>query len=254
MLLLLLLLLLLLFAIAVWSARIRVRHAETILQKELQAGRTVTLGVMGVADARDYMDLIDYAVAHPGRVNLSVKRSHMSPEKIVDMSQKVPRVWIAAKYSADRLKEMALAKKVKRMGGRVGLTIAAYNADSPVLVESALRNAIPVRLVKGHYSGDLSEQTEIDKIFLNIAGVLVRDSKKTGVTHVIATHDAKMISALERMTPPASIHLAQYWNRAKGTPEIEGMQLDIYMATGRIGRTFLTEILRVRKPMRLMRI
>ena len=237
-----------------WFVRFQLWHVRPRLNHELAKGRNLTLGVMGAGTKQDYIELLNYAVLHPGRVCISVKRGHMSIEDIVSISTQVPRVWIAAKYSDDRWRELKLAERAKTMGGNVGITIAAYNEDAPALLEEALSHGISIRIVKGYYSGSLTNQQDIDGMFLQLAKRLVLHARITGQIHLIATHDTHIISQLEGMGVPPSIHLAQYWNRDERTPKLRGVQLDLLVSTGRVGKTFLSEVWWVRRPSALIRI
>ena len=234
--------------VLIWNVELRLRDVRHKIDEEIAKGSNITLGVMGAGNIQDYTELLKYATLHPGRVCISVKRGQMSAEEIMLISKQVPRVWIAAKYARDRHHELELATRVKEMGGRVGLTIAAYNRDAELLMKKALNEDISIRIVKGYYSGDLMDQRQIDNMFLRLAKNLIQHANETGQTHLIATHDADIISKLSTMLIPQTIHLAQYWNRDVTSPVPEGVQVDIYTSTGRIGKTFLTELWWVKKP------
>ena len=149
-------LLILLFKIEFWMYRHRVNRA-------IQAGHDVTLGVFGHGKYSDYLPLIEYAKLHPNRVSLSVKANHMTPGCAAKMSRRkgVKIVWQAAKWPADRWSELTNAKKIRDEGGNIGFTVAAYNPDSLILVEQALKLGLPIRLVKGYYSSGIKDATKI---------------------------------------------------------------------------------------------
>ena len=214
------------------------------LDKALRRGQNVTLGIHGPGCKSDYLPLLDYAKQHPGRVSLSVKPGHMTTQNIAWLSLQpgVRFVWYAAKWPSNRWNELATVLEARRLGGNVGLTVAAYNSDSGSLLATAINNGTPVRLVKGYYRSDLTTGHEIDTKFRELVEQVVSDYKATGAAHAVASHDDSVISTL-----PPRLLVCQYSQRSRHTRGV-----DLYFTMGWAVYTILTEIWFVGKPSGLL--
>lgn len=103
-------------------------------------------------------------------------------------------VWISATTS-DNLDDEYLFYTIARNKGyqNVGLTLATYHSDVSKRVDNILKQNGHVRLVKGYYYGDLSNNwQEVGKLFEENAEKLA----KTGNYHCIATQDFDILSSL----------------------------------------------------------
>ena len=103
-------------------------------------------------------------------------------------------VWISA-TTADNLDDEYLFYTLARNKGyqNIGLTLATYHSDVSIRVDSILKQNGHIRLVKGYYYGDLSNNwQEVGKLFEENAEKLA----KTGNYHCIATQDFDILSSL----------------------------------------------------------
>ena len=84
------------------------------------------------------------------------------------------------------------------MGYRnVGLTLATYNKSAYAKIAEILQQGGNIRLVKGLYSGDITDWDAVTDNYLKCAKILI-DSK---TRHTIATHDFEILSKLYYYSP-----------------------------------------------------
>lgn len=103
-------------------------------------------------------------------------------------------VWISATTKENREKELQFYNSARARGyNSIGITLATYNSDISNIVDNILNKNGHIRLVKGYYYGDLSNNWEkVGQLYEENAIKLL----KSGKYHCIATQDFTILSNL----------------------------------------------------------
>jgi hypothetical protein len=111
-------------------------------------------------------------------------------------------VWISAVTIDDTEREIALYYKGREYGYiGIGITIATYHSQASHRIDKLLKARAHIRLVKGYYYGDLSNDWKGvgDSFELNAQKLI-----QSGYYHCIATHDFPLLSSLHKTNPSLS--------------------------------------------------
>lgn len=166
-----------------------------------------------------FVVLIDYLASHhaPGIVSdtaplesdkISVKLMQLSdsPAEALALFDRLAAyardrgvfVWISAVTRDTLGLELACYERARAAGRtNVGLTVASYHRTALATVQRVLRIGGHVRLVKGHYSGDIDDWGAVTANFAAAAKLLIA----SGTAHTLATHDFDVLRQLDRHSP-----------------------------------------------------
>jgi hypothetical protein len=148
-------------------------------------------------------------------------------------------IWISAvtRYSLEN--EYNTFVRIRRAGyTNVGLTLATYHTSVHASLAQVLRLGGNVRLVKGHYRGDIHDWRVVTANFVTCALKLI-DSR---TFHALATHDFKLLRTLHRRRPHF-VHTIEFAFYYSALPYVNAMlptmpfvpiYKTLYIAYGRV--------------------
>ena len=119
-------------------------------------------------------------------------------------------IWIASVLKKDINMEFEEYKKLFEKYDNVGLTIATVNHGAMDRVKEIINIGGKIRLVKGHYHGDIKNWNLVTQKYEEISEVIV----KSGQYHCLATHDFKILKKLKNKYPIKfnNVELAFYYS------------------------------------------
>ena len=107
-------------------------------------------------------------------------------------------VWISAVMQDTLALEYDCYMRMRAAGYRnVGLTVATYNTSAIPTIERILRIDGHVRLVKGHYRGNISDWHQVTTNYIRASKLLI----DSAIHHTLATHDFAVLRQLYDYNP-----------------------------------------------------
>ena len=185
-------------------------------------------------DYQDYYKLINQisklnidnhkTMLNGNKISIKIRQLGVTQTQQIDRFLRLARyakskkvfVWISCVLPSDRNLEMHCYKKSQKLGN-VGITLATYHSDVVKKVKKVLSMKGHIRLVKGYYYGDLSNQWDlVTENYLQCAKLLLKSKRY----HCLATHDFNILSELYDNIIHRQIEVA-YFYKAKSFAEFE---------------------------------